>query len=532
MVLPIAALMIGLGVKNKMASDDVAMRNMEDDRAFEQERRARQRDQWQRDDALRASMEQAGKPVTVDAAPVATPIGSRDEPRAPEDQGMRVGGDTYTDPMAAAAAAKKANTPEATMERQAAVMSAAGKPMEAAQLRTANRAEQLGKIQLDDAQTAHLNKLYDADLNKVGSWADFATFINGTKGDGQGGGVQVEAAPSADGKTITISRVNPDGTKVVTDTFKNTSADLTKAKALWARSVSPEAKLTHLHQQATEEHAAATLAETTRHNQALEKNQGDLTAARIEMAQMRLDAAKAKGAAGTAPAPLWDDKADAFLRSKYVVKDEATGVVSVDGAGMAFAKAVALARARGNGGDTTIAIGQAMDIDQKLKAAAKGDAAKLDALRQQYINVLTAPPKQEPTTKPDPAIRNAPPGSVTRTPAGYVATGAPAAPAPTAPAASMESVAAPAQSGLPPGLQPSGNEGLDQILAANMAAIQPLNDAVQEASQQLSAAGKSGDPKAVRLYADRLATARAARDAMARQKFGNNADAYLKSLPV
>lgn len=142
---------------------------------------------------------------------------------------------------------------------------AAGRPVEAMDLRTKSRADKLGQLQLDEAQRTHLNRTYDDELDKKATSFDaLAQFISDSNGDGQGGAMKVRAVPTADGKKITLNRIGPDGTLTPTEyTFDNTQGGLASAKALLSRSVTPQMKLAHLYQQAQ-------AAEQARHNQATE----------------------------------------------------------------------------------------------------------------------------------------------------------------------------------------------------------------------------------------------------------------------
>ena len=137
-----------------------------------------------------------------------------------------------------------------------------------------------------------------------------------------------------------------------------------------------------------------------------------------DFSRERLAAQQSQGA------PVWNDKADTFLRDKYAHKDQATGEMTVDGTGMEFAKSVALGIARMNGGDTTVALGQAFEADNKIKAqvdalvAAKKikpeDRAKtLNNMRRQELTNMFSPP-----VAPAPATPPAPPPKPPPAPAG------------------------------------------------------------------------------------------------------------------
>ena len=97
----------------------------------------------------------------------------------------------------------------------------------------------------------------------------------------------------------------------------------------------------------------------------------------------------AKTTAGTAP--IWGKEDDTFLKEQYSSKDEVTGNKTFDGEGMQFAKQVALARSRSNGGDAATASAYALTADANLKAQAKGDPVKLRQLRSGALQKLGAP---------------------------------------------------------------------------------------------------------------------------------------------
>lgn len=89
-----------------------------------------------------------------------------------------------------------------------------------------------------------------------------------------------------------------------------------------------------------------------------------------------------------ANAPIWGEKDDTFLKEQYSSKDEMTGARTFDGDGMQFAKQVAVARSRFNGGDSASASAYALAADSNLKAQAAGDPAKLRQLRNQALQRL------------------------------------------------------------------------------------------------------------------------------------------------
>ncbi len=125
---------------------------------------------------------------------------------------------------------------------------------------------------------------------------------------------------------------------------------------------------------------------------------------REELNIRRSTAAKAGAAAGSGGAAIWDDKADDFLKLRYSVKGE-DGATTVDGQGLQFAKAVALAQATRNGGDTTSALGYAFQADEAIKQRMKGDPSAVNQERARLLAAIrsgkpagpTASPGQQPT---------------------------------------------------------------------------------------------------------------------------------------
>jgi hypothetical protein len=207
------------------------------------------------------------------------------------------------------------------------------------------------------------------------------------------------------------------------------------------------------------------MAESKRHNRALEG-----------ISMSRVTAA----AKPDAPAPVWNEKADETLLKHYTVLDPTTGAKDLDGDGLQFGKTVALARARGLGGDTTMGIGFAVAKDAALKKAAGGDPEKLRQLRAGYLASITGQGGAQPAQQPRPGAP---------TPA--------AAPA----AASRQG--------------PSMREATQPVndpLADNPVLAERISEAaaaVQAAEQQAAAAARSGDARVIIQYGNAVNAARA-----------------------
>ena len=392
----------------------------------------------------------------------------------------------------------------------------AGRPNEAMDLRTKSRADKLGQLQLDEAQRTHLNRTYDDELDKKATSFDaLAQFISDSNGDGQGGAMKVRAVPTADGKKITLNRIGPDGTLTPTEyTFDNTQGGLASAKALLSRSVTPQMKLAHLYQQAQ-------AAEQARHNQATESTAAR-NAATAEAAQRATAAYHARmagvaeGKVGATPEPqpvtpesTFDRKTAAEIASATVKKEAEEAAMSgqkLTGPQMA-ARVDEIVNAMFQQHQNRFVQTQV----QRTLAMAQNDPA---IYAQEYGKALKVVPQQvlaqwgfQPPAAP------AQPRPTPTAPA------APAAPAPAAPA--------PRAAMAPQG----GDRVLAGIEQQHMAQLASLVQAFVQAKQQLAAAGKSGDARAVAFYSQRAQQANEVLREKAAQLLGNNADRFLATVP-
>lgn len=508
-MLPLLALMMmGAGAKNKY--DEVQADK--EDRAYTLGQRERTLKQQARDDAAQAAMDDAAAPATVESAQLPGPTmpGAPDLPMV-----SKVKGTSYANMGDATKAANDFNAIDPVARMSDALMKS-GRPMQALQLSTAGRQDQLGKLQLDEAQTAHANKLFNAAIEPLGSHDELADALNRAAPPGS---PQVRPVVSADGKKVNYSMVMPDGTiKATQHEYDTTDRGLLMAKQDAMKDIPLSAKIAVLHQQAMENQSAAQLAETTRHNKAVEANQGDLTAAKVEMASMRAAAAKGSGGVDpvtATPESTFDRKTASGIAADTVKKEAENAALSgkpMTGAQMAM---------------RTDEIVNAMYqqhtnrfIEQRVRSelgAAQDDPTAYAATYAKASKLVSADDLAKMGFKPPsrasgkPATTKAPPQEVSMsTAAKPVGTGAALA--------------------LPIGMRPSGNAATDRLLADNLASLKPLNDAVAQAKAQLAAAAKSGDPRALQAYASRLTAARAQRDGFVRNTFGNDADAYLQNL--
>lgn len=307
MVLPIAFALMGKSVSDKMRDDEQDQIDREakrsafkEDRDWTRSERARMTAENQRQDKVRTAAETAALPVQPQTAMIGASGGEDEEgnPLAPNPTAAwkSVDGQVVRDPAQVGAAVQAANTPQATTERVARARMGAGDVVGAQALRVGGRHEQVADMQLTEVMRTTANKKFDEMLGGMSDFDTFASFISNAEGSASG--IKLQAQRSADGKKVTLVRVNPDGsTQATAQTFDNTARGLETAKASFSKAIGPHDKITWMHQQAMEAQAAAQLAETSRHNKADETNKGEANALRLQIAQMR------GGAGGQQQAP-------------------------------------------------------------------------------------------------------------------------------------------------------------------------------------------------------------------------------------
>jgi hypothetical protein len=456
----------------------------EEDQAFRKEQQGRLRKTWEEEDAERAELAAAAAPRTVDVTTSSTftkpdtmdnrDVGQPGEPTLAPTSTYRVGMQSFASQADAQKAADAMNVPTAVNARMADVI---GKrdPARANTLRMQATQGEAAQLQLQRAKDLEAREAALRDLGGQliqGGWSAVPKIY-----ERYNDGHTVTVVENGKGGA-TITTVGPDGKPVGQPRefkdlqhFFGVIAGSRFDPKLWMDAETARATAERAQSNADREYGLRErqLQETSRHNKALE----DAAAAR----------ARAAGAA-SGPAPVWDDKADAFLRSRYTVKDPMTDQVTVDGAGMRFAKTIALGKARANGGDTTIALGEAFDVDARLRAAAGGDAKKLNVLREQYIAAIQAPAA---APAPAPAAPAAP------RPAAPAA--APAAPAPAAPAAAPAPRApAAAPAGSPQAKWDARQAGMQAVAAERQEAARRAQQAAQ---QQFNADVQTLEPLAL-----------------------------------
>ena len=220
--------------------------------AFNRERQQQQRTQWlqqnkvfEQQQADRDAERAAMAPTTVDDAPVAPPIGSRDEPRAPEDQGIRAAGQTFTNRADADEAATAYNALPNRIQRAAAAVT---DPVRAAQLETTAQNAEAGTMARIAARRKESDDAFNRDLmNSVNDFTSLESFVNASKGDGQNGALQIKIVPNPDGKTVAVMKLGADGTMTPTPfNFPNTTEGVQQAVGIIGMRLPPEQKLAHL----------------------------------------------------------------------------------------------------------------------------------------------------------------------------------------------------------------------------------------------------------------------------------------------
>lgn len=396
--------------------------------------------------SMRAQMGDAAAPVTADPNMVApASMDNRDVGQPGEQpllqEGYRVGNQTFPDQAAAQAAAMPQNTPDARMARMSDVMMRAGEPVAAQNLRTGAMHEKAGQLALDEATRKAITDKFNEDLGtRVNSFDDLGAFITSSKGDGQNGALQMKPQISADGKTVTMVKLGPDGTETATPyTFSNDAAGLVRAKAMLSK-IPVEHQLTHLHSQAQEETARKAQETAAKAQESLSRYHDAMAGA----AQMRAGNVGAGRRADHFDEKEWDaaHKIEPALVS-FTSPDGGKGVESPE-LRLAYVSELNAGRARGDMSPSQAAEQARTSVvalrnkASELAAASGGKVSEsqaatqlLQAFQQAQRTAGTAGNIPPAATKPDSWIRNAPPGGATRPVASMAASVAQPAPTPT-----------------------------------------------------------------------------------------------------
>lgn len=308
---------------------------------------------------------------------------------------FRVAGQRYDSLDQAQTAAKTYNSPESLRTRQAAAFDQIGRPDQAMSLQSAQTAQKLHTLQLSEAEQAAIKQKFLRDAGAAisqGGHVGAADFLTKSKADGN----DYKAEKDENGN-IAYYQVNREtGQARHVATFDDSEKGRMDAFSMMAASVSPEHMVAHYKDERDFNLKQQQADDKANYQANLIDSKREALKTQVELNLARAEAARAKAGQTTPTAPIWDQKADDFLKSKYAFKDEITGRPVVDGEGMAFAKMIALAEARRNGGDTTVALGKAMDIDAKIAADAGGDKNKIREGRKALLNALFNPSVAKP----------------------------------------------------------------------------------------------------------------------------------------
>ena len=326
--------------------------------AAQRERMLRQQGQA---DALEASLRDAAQPVEPRAEQTWQPAVDDEGNTMPPNlapQRYTAGGAQYPTMAAAQQGARVQNSDAAVMRRQSKALRAAGKASEATQY--AQLAERLESEGITGFLDANFAKAPGVDAIRKGKLPDFD--LQGLDDFNAAGKLRVPEGAKGRWQVLKL----PNGQEIAD--FQVVGADGKPVERASARQV----EAIYGYTRAERDRRASDLyaqGKTIEH-------------------QARMDATARQKVAGSAAAlaPVWDDKADDFLKKRYTVTDE-TGKTVVDGPGLQFAKALALSKARQNGGDTTSALGFAFDIDNEMRAQAGGDPKKLLMARAELLKL-------------------------------------------------------------------------------------------------------------------------------------------------
>ncbi|MCU7372868.1 hypothetical protein PEC18_18885 [Paucibacter sp. O1-1] len=389
MVIPIALALMAKGVYDKTTNDSRAAAEHEEDRQFAKMKQEREVKSWQDEDNYRAGIRRAVAPASIDPNMVKAEeqdnrdVGQPGEP-APTQQGFRVNGQVLGSMADAQKTADTYNAPSAVNARMSAAALQAGRPVEAQQLRSGARQEQVADLQVDQLKQAAER---DKKLREVGGlikkgWPAvaevYARYDDGMNAkvepDGKGGATVI----GIDGSGKEVSR-----TKYASlpDFFADVVAEFDPTK--WIG----------MHEKKTER------AESERRWNAEMDLRTKSEARRAAHDDRIAGIAERKAAGATSGGALWTDKDDAFIRKHFSTKDQATGQATVDAGGMRFAKELAFAGAQANGGDTTSSIAKALEADAQIRASAGNDPKKIEELRQGYLDRLYGRQPKEGATK-------------------------------------------------------------------------------------------------------------------------------------
>jgi hypothetical protein len=483
----INGLMRGLMLRRQHDLDD-------EERKYREEQRNEQRQDRLDRQVEKQTLSEAGRPLEVNEGTDTT--GQIPLMQAGQ---FSVGGQTTYDGAAAQKTAAEGNTPDGIGARQSAALRGLGKPLEAAQLDSANVQAKAAKFKLDRDQEDWLNEK----LDKASSGMNADQFAGAISGTELVGGRQVSTVYSADGKKAQFVAAGPDGQQVkIGEEFDNTPQGLDKLRVKYSRSMTAAQKIAALQQfaqheetvrshQANEAHQGKVLDQNDRHhkdNKDLQRRQIDISSGHLGVAQQQFKLAKQKHDSDLKNNPQYALPMAVQLQLK-----------SLGDQIEARSKAIATAQSNGTWDETS--------------KGAKQAGTDLGALQKQYLELVQ---KHSPAT---PAAPGAAAGGIKDTwgipvkgdqpaapaaPAAQQSKAAPAAaPAAGAAARGIPAAAAPAAPAAPPvdpllqALGATGNSSIAQITAQKAPAIREAAETVRAAQARVTQAAQAKDQQGV-----------------------------------
>lgn len=257
---------IGAGmVGYQRGADQKADRERRDEEAdYNRRQRERTEREQARLDEIRTSMAETYAPTTVQAEPPKPETMDNRDVGQPGEQpvggfvaggrqvdGYQEGGQRFASQPEAEKFAAAYNTPTARTLRMAEVLGSRGEVQAAQNMRTSARQEKVADMQLNEAEAAHVNKLFDQGLEPLQTPDALANYVSSST---IGGELKVQAVPSADGKTFSFLKVNPDGsTAPGSRAYPNSPEGLMQAKVEMSKALPVSQKLDFLFKSRTNE---------------------------------------------------------------------------------------------------------------------------------------------------------------------------------------------------------------------------------------------------------------------------------------
>jgi hypothetical protein len=450
-------------------------------------------------------------------------VGLPDGPAAADMKaGYRVGDKSYTTTSDANAAVADYNAPDAIAARQAAVLSAAGKPMEAQQLKTAQVQGKAAQLTLDKGQHDFINQKLDERLGEVGTAQELAQHASTLTGK------NVNVVVSEDGKKAQLAYTNEKGEQVKYGSeFDNTADGVSRAAVGYAKTMKPGEKIQALmhfktydetvrHNQETEDQGQQKIDEEGRHNVrtegqgdkriALEGQQVAISRGNLGVAQQGLGLRQQELGLHERTVKLGEDRFAADLKNdpernlpegtRIMTRQLGKTIDRLD-------NAIATSMANGNwdpkseSATDLLAQRRAAQIRlNEIAAPYTGGAAGGTQGGSSYDKVMGKGAAQPPApgagsgVKPNAGAASGPvPGAAQPV----------VAPAPVAPPKTLETI-----------LNPTGSPSLQPVLERRAPAIHAAATAVKKAMDDVAFAAKSQDPNKIQTATQRSQAAAAA----------------------